>query len=1548
MHMEVGSIHLGFPLDLSVGQVLAVRAPGDTLLAVERLHLSPEWRPLLERQVRVPQIQLRGVLLNYTDSTGLMHLVARLPEAGVERLSVDLTKQRISLGRLMTLGGDVYYSSTDTTTKPKEDKEPLRWIIEAGEISLQRTRVQVAMPLDSLYLNAEQADLRATGGYADLGRMLFRAQSATLRADSLGYAVDVQRPLPGQLDPQHIGLRGIALDVQGVESEGMRLSLEVNKAQLRERSGLQLSHLSGRYRMDSLGMQLEDLILQTAGSSLTGRAQLPWSVLRQDPRASFELALSGRLSPSEVLLLSGDALASFDPRGVLRRELRSGVLAAPIQLSTQLAGSLSSLRVGSTSLRWPQVLEFSASGQLASVLSERQRAVQLELSATTEPRLETLVGLFAPNLLTSYHLPAGLRLRGRVGLSSGRYTADVRLTDTPGDVTLRGSFAPATERYEADLRTSGLDLRRYMIGGTTGRVDVNLHLAGRGFEPLSPRTEFNLRGELSHLAQGEMLLEGISLTGSLHGGALQLALDSRNPGANLRLALGGSVTRQGFSSQLDLQLADLDLHRLGFSTSPLRGSGVLVGSISSDLKDTHHVHLTGQGLQLQLDTLHFAPPEFTLGLESSPQYTSASLVTKGVEGQLQLGQSPSRLQATLPRLIDESMRQVSLITSGKSATKPLESLVALLPEGQLSLTLERDNPLRYYLTEQRIALGALQASLSTSPAQGLGGQIALSDLQIDTLRINSAQLNISTDHVPLAERDSMSLVLFGSVMKSRYRSQSGFTASTDLRTSLSGGRIDFTMQDEKGEVMHSAELDGSWSGEAYRLHLVGDRLRVAYNDLLIGEHNELRLRKRDNFLLGSLGLTSTRRGSLLLRAEEPVAGEQDLNLSIQGVHLEDFRELGLPDVGGIFFGDIHYQRQGDLSKQPTISGDLSLSELRYEDKKLGHFTTSLFYEPRSGDSHYITADVGYNGQSAMSIDGIYYPQEKRSPLQGTLRLTAFPLALANPFLSASGTTLSGTAGGSISLSGKLSEPELSGSVQLSDALVDLQDYATHLRLDTIPLRLAGSELLFDHYAIRPEVDPTKAIYIDGSIREATSPRATAALRITSDELTLLNEPRPRTEDQLIYGRVIASTAMQVTGPMTSLRVRGGVNILSGTNCNYVLREDPLQRQDGSAALVEFVDFSDTLLTKRPEVVPPSLGGLDVNLTINVDPSVRVGADLTADGVDYLHAQGGGSLHFTYPPYGEMSLTGRYEMSGGGELSYSLPVVGNKRFTIDPTSTLSWNGPVANPYLNLLATHQVRASVTEAGSSTSQRVNFHVGVSIQDYVSQMNLGFTLSAPENLSMQNTLSTMTKEEQGKQAIALMATGIYLGDNAGAGNLNLNTALTSLLQSQINRTAGKLLAGTDLSLGMDRHDGSDGSAARTDYTYSFSRRFYNDRIRVIVGGKVQSGAGVSASSQTFLDNVSLQYQLDKSGEQYLSLYHKLVSDNVLEGEFTETGLGYVMRRKLANLLDLFSWLRKRPKPTAAPALIRREWAPVGDSMARPAGGADSATHSPNTTNKP
>ena len=1529
MTVHIDHLHLGFPLDLNVGGVEVIKAEGDTLLTLSSLSLSPSLRPLFDKQIEIPEIQLSGLNLNYTDSTGLTQLKAKLAEAAVERLFVDLDKEQVQLGRLLTRGGDVTFASQDTTTQEKKS-EPIRWQIAAETVELSETKVRVTMPLDSLYVSADVSVLRGQRLEADLEQMHFRVAHLRAEGRELGYAVDEGISVEPIFDYRHILLSGIRLEAEDIDSKGTFLSLYLKHGQLREQSGLKLIHLSGRYQMDSTRVELGNLDLTTDASYIRGDMLLPWSVLTGDSTARFFLGAEASIGTKDILTFTGKELEEMDQGGVFRGKLAHRQLIAPISLKVGCMGSLSELRLSEAKLRWPDVLTLSMQGKLYALTDAKARAGKLYLDGKLGKKASLLLALVAPDLAKEYRLPADLALKGDVDIRRGSYITDLKATDSSGTVALKGRFHEATKSYEATLRVADLNLMHFMPLDSLGVLSTEIVVKGRGFEPLSPKTHLNLSGRLHEAHWGSLQLRDVTLDANLEGGYLALSLNSENPGANLSLQLDGILSPKGINTGVGIDLIDLDLQRLGLATSPMACRLRLEGELRSDLNDTHSFIAAVDSMHFTMGEETIAPPRADLEVHTTPQQITGKLISGDMLASLDVGQGLRSLQTLLTRLGSEAQREWGLISSGGSPKGNLGDLLHLLPEASLNLSMGKNNPLRYYLAEQRIALGGMKATLTTSARDGLTGQVSVSDLRMDTLRLNAASLSLSTLHSPTARGDSMSLSLLAQVSKSRFRNQAGFDIQAQLETSLHEGSLGFTWSDESRRPMHEAYILGSWVGEAYTLHFDKERVRIGYTDFTVNSDNLLSLRKRDSFLLGSLSLSSREHGDISLQAVEQTPGVQEAELSIRNLHLEDFRSLGLPDVAGNVFVGLHYERHGDLKAQPTISGDLSLTGFRYEDKKLGHFSASLFYEPRDHSSHYITADIGYNGQSAMTIDGIYRPQQKSSPLSGTLSLTGFPLELANPFLLERGASLQGFALGEIRLSGELTEPSLSGRLSLSQAGVNLDTYGTHLRLDTIPLRLDRSNLYFDHYAIHPSVDTTKAIYIDGSIMKSTSAQARAALRITSDELTLLNEPRPTKEDQLLYGRIIASTNMNVSGPMTSLRVRGSLNVLSGTNCTYIMREDPLSSSERGRELVEFKDFSDTLFIKQAEVEPPSLGGLDVSLTINVDPSVRIGADLTTDGQDYVRAQGGGRLNFTYPPYGEMSLTGRYEMSGGGDLSYTLPVVGNKQFSIDPTSTLAWNGPIANPYLNFTATQKVKATVPSSDGKSSQRVNFNVSIRIKDYVERMNLSFAIAAPDNLSMQNSISTMSAEEQSKQAIALMATGMYLSGSSGGGNLSLNSALSSLLQSQINKTAGKLLQGTDLSIGMDHYDGSSGEAARTDYTYSFSRRFYNDRIRIIVGGKVQSGANRSNQGQNFLDNVSIQYQLDKTGEQYFSLYHKWVTDNILEGEYAETGVGYVLRRKMNSLSDLFSFLKKKPKVTP-PKTVALPWRLGGDPTDMP-----------------
>ena len=237
----------------------------------------------------------------------------------------------------------------------------------------------------------------------------------------------------------------------------------------------------------------------------------------------------------------------------------------------------------------------------------------------------------------------------------------------------------------------------------------------------------------------------------------------------------------------------------------------------------------------------------------------------------------------------------------------------------------------------------------------------------------------------------------------------------------------------------------------------------------------------------------------------------------------------------------------------------------------------------------------------------------------------------------------------------------------------------------------------------------------------------------------------------------------------------------------------------------------------------------------------------------------------------------------------------------------------NPKINFKALERVHASVTNENQA-SRQVNFDVSVSIKNTLKDLGMSFDLEAPEEMAVQNQLLAMSDEERSKLAITMLVTGMYMpqgmASSGSSGGINMGSALNSFLQSEISNIAGSALKKVDITFGMEFYEetGMAGSGKRTDYSYRFARRFYNDRIRIVVGGKISTGQTVD-EKQSFIDNISLEYRLDTSGTRYVKLFHNKNYQSLLEGEIIETGAGVVLRKKMRRLGELFIFKNKENK---------------------------------------
>ena len=269
----------------------------------------------------------------------------------------------------------------------------------------------------------------------------------------------------------------------------------------------------------------------------------------------------------------------------------------------------------------------------------------------------------------------------------------------------------------------------------------------------------------------------------------------------------------------------------------------------------------------------------------------------------------------------------------------------------------------------------------------------------------------------------------------------------------------------------------------------------------------------------------------------------------------------------------------------------------------------------------------------------------------------------------------------------------------------------------------------------------------------------------------------------------------------------------------------------------------------------------------------------------------------------MLLFGRYTILGG-DMNYSIMELVSKHFNLISGSYVEFQGDILNPKLRISANERVKSTVTEGNVPRS--VAFDVGIRLSQTLRNMRLEFTLDAPEDMSVQNELAAMSTEQKGRVAVTMLATGLFLTDNYKSSGVSSTNALYNYLQSQVGAIAGKALNTIDLKFGIENTTDQTG-ASQTDYNFSFAKRFWGNRLRVIVGGKVSSGENAVNNGQTIIDNVSLEYRLDNTATRYIKLYYDKNYESLLEGELTEMGAGAVFRRKSTKLGDLFIFRKKK-----------------------------------------
>lgn len=1454
MQIQVERIDLRFPLNLLVRGVEVIQQP-DTLLSLESLNVRVQAWPLLKGKVEVDEVTLSRVAFNSANLIDGMEIKGVLGRFFLQSHGVDLSNETAVINATELSDTHVQMLMNDTTTTPKDTtaSAPVNWKVDLHQLKLKNVSFSMQLPADSMRMAAHIGEATIDDAQADLKNQFYGLKQFLLSGTSASYDTGAAKPVEG-FDASHIAVRDVSIGLDSLLYKGRDMKAVIREFTMNERSGLSVTSLTGRAFSNDSIISVPGLKLQTPHSEIDLSAHTYWELVNIPTTGRLSANLNAYIGKEDVMLFTGGLPDSFKEAYPFR----------PLVIRAGTDGNLKEMQISRFTADLPGAFSLEGGGILENLADSITRSGTIGLKMKTQ-NLNFLTGLSGEVPNGTLVIPDSMNLVAQVDIKGPEYKANLHLKEGQGAMNVNAALNTATEVYKADLKIDNLQLHHFLPKDSIYELSLSAAADGRGLDVMSYRSYAKLDLALDRLHYAQYHLSNVHLTGALKGALVTANLTSDNELLKMTTDAEYNLAHSYPDGKVTVDVIRLDLHELGLMPEPM--------------KRPLAFNLSAEARQNRVFT-HFISGDMKLNLSARS------------------GVNPLISQST--RFVDVLMKQID--------EKELNhaELRKALPTAVLSFSAGKENPLAYFLATKNISYHDASMKFGTAPDWGINGKAAVHALKVDTLQLDTVFFTV--------KQDTTLMKLRAGVINGPKNPQFSFstTLTGEIRDRDAELLVDY--KNGKGEtgvllgVNARPLFEGQGKGNGIAFTLIPEKPIVAFQQFHFNEnHNWIYLHKNMRVYANVDMWDEEGMGFRVHSMQGDTVSLQNIDVEIRRIRLQEITSVlpYFPEVTGLFSLEAHYiQTEKDLQ----LSAEASIDELTYERQRIGDIALGATWLPGEQGKQYLNAYLNHDQVEVLVADGKLLPTRTgKDSLEVNTTLEHFPLRVANAFIPDQMVTLSGDMDGNLNITGSTEQPLINGELVLDSVAVFSSQYGARFVFDNRPVQIKNNRLLFDKFAIY--TTSKNPFTIDGYVDFRDMSRPMANLNMLAQNYTLLDAKRTR--ESLVYGKVFADFRATVKGPLDGLNMRGNVSLLGNTDVSYVLTDSPLTVQDRLGSLVTFTSFSDTTTVVRQEVPTVSLGGLDMVMMVHIDPSVRVKVDLDASNDNRIELEGGGDLSMKYTPQGDLTLTGRYTLSGG-LMKYALPVIVAKEFAIDNGSYVEWTGNPMDPMLNFKATDRTRASVSEGENGGSRMVNFDVSVVVKNRLDNLSFAFDVSAPEDATVQNELTAMGAEERGKQALYIMVMKTYLGTGpiggggGGLGKLNMGSALTSVLSSQINSLMGNL-KNASLSVGVEDHDDSETGSKRTDYSFRYSQRLFNNRFQIVIGGKVSQGENATNDAESFIDNISLEYRLDRTGTRYIRLFYDKNYESVLEGEITETGVGIVLRKKLDKLSELFIFKKKK-----------------------------------------
>lgn len=1533
MAVTLDEFRLKFPANVSIGGLSFVQE-GDTLIKAESLDAKVKILPLLKGKVEVENALLKNgyYQLGAPDSTMWMRLSAG--EIDIRPATVTLSPMDISLeqGALKNAVVDMVLKQ-DTTSTPSDTTASQEMTIRVKHLAMDNLTYRMSMlpTIDSLGVNIASGSL--TNGNIDLKAQTLNLSkfsglginaayiapdSATIAATPVPLASqDTTSSAPWTIQIDTINFvksqalyttRGVTplpgLDFAYIQADSMDLTVIkfFNQAstlrlplQLRatERCGVTLD-AKGTFSLDDTAMYLDKFRILTATTSLAADGLMGMGDLLTDPTLPLKLKASGYCSIADLKKM----FPGYMPYLALLPATGKA------DLNLDLDGTTSRLNISDIMLALNGCIRLHGKGTLDNAFSPDKIGGDIALQGNIYNVSNIVKSLMEPG--STLTIPP-MTLGGNVHMHGPSIAGNLNAYTLGGKVALDAKYNSNTEGYALDVNADQFPVNAFMADLGVGKASFTLDAHGNSFDIMKPSTQLHAKAHIKSLVYEGYDYRDATLDATILDGKADVNAAIDNDAAKLTLKAEGNLTGQTYNLTATLDGDDIDLHALNLSETPMLISALLNldASYTPKTNDIKAIVNIPEFYYKGADTMEFTLSDIFTHFNSSDSLTTLSLHNHDLVANASIPMGLTGISAkadTLMAVLDSQLKEKRL---------ELDTIHQAMPQFVLDVHAGEDNLINDILAAQKMRLGHLSINVANDSLIHLNSLLTglyTGSMMLDTINIDAKQAGERLHMLARLDNSPGNLDDFAHVRLDGMVSNNNVSMRITQENSKGLTGFDFGTIATYADSTVTARLFPLTPIIGYKNWTINLDNFISYdiatkhidaNLKMKGDDSSLQLYTEHNHGLAA-GYTA--------ETDSIAHGHNAANnvvLKITDIHLSDWITFNpfAPPISGDLSADLNLNWDGDT--EINGKGNVALTNFMYDNQKVASLVADLDVETNIEGTVRAKADLMVDGERTMTLAGALNDKNSDSPFNLDFTVIRFPLNTINPFLPADMAQLRGSINGNMMISGSTANSIFNGEIYFEDAALTLPMTATSYPFSDVKIPIKDNIVTFNNFNIKGVQGNPLNVNGIVDITDLASPKYDLSLK--ADNLMLVNTSKP-SKEATVYGKAYIDLDASAKGNLNFMSLNADLTILAGTNVSYVLTEATNDITDSANNdMVKFVNLNDTSAVMLADSLVNNgmLMAMDAKLTIQNGTTVTV--DLPTSTRDKVQLQANGTVTYTQSPIDTNGrLVGRINLNNGFG-RYTVPLIGEKKFDLQQGSYIAFDGDMLNPALNIQASDPVKVNVTQ--DKNSRLVNFDILLSVTGTLERMDVAFNLTTDDDLTIANELQSMSTEQRANTAMNMLLYNMYTGggttSSASAG-LTANP-LFSFLESQINNWAANNIKGVDLQFGIDQYNQTTNgtTSSAMSYSYQVSKSLFNDRFKIVVGGNYTNDNNADENiAENLINDISFEYFLNAQQTMVLKLFRHMGYESILEGEVTQTGVGFVYRRKLdrlANILPKF-----------------------------------------------